>query len=377
MHGLLDDVEVVDLSRILAGPFAAQLLGEMGAHVTKVEPPAGDPARQIGPHVDGRSLYFSAFNTGKRGVVLDLEDTDDRAALDGLLARADVLIENFRPDTGARLGLAPAEIAARHPQLVHVTVSGYARDSERAGEGAFDVTIQAEAGIMGVTGVSGGEPARAGVPITDLAAGMWAALGAVGALFARHRTGRGRHVEVPLLDATLPLLSYVATAALHTREEPPRVGSGHHEVVPYRAYATADDRWLVVAVLADKFWEPLCVALGLDDLRDDGRLTAGPDRRAARERVDTAVATAIARLDRDEAKRRLDAAQVPNAPVLSVLEALSTPYVRERGLVTEVAAGASSYHIVRGPLATAAPTPAPLLDERQAEGPATDRGVAT
>lgn len=367
MEGLLDGVRVVDLSRILAGPLAAQLLAEMGADVTKVESPSGDPSREIGPHVDGRSLYFAAFNTGKRGVVLDLHDPDDAARLERLLAGADVLIDNFRPDAAASLGLDPPGVARRHPQLVHVTVSGYGHDSERGGEGAFDVTVQAESGIMAVTGQPDGEPARAGVPISDLAAGMWAALGAVGALFARGRTGTGRHLEVPLLDATLPLLSYMATAALHTGVEPGRVGSGHHEVVPYRAYPTRDGGWLVVAVLADKFWPALCDALGLHVLGAEAELQTGPARRAARDRIDAAVAEALAELDRGEAKRRLDAAQVPNAPVLSVLEALGTPYVEHRGLVTEVCGNDRHYHVVRGPLATAPATPAPDLGEHQAD----------
>ncbi|MBW3664224.1 MAG: CoA transferase [Actinobacteria bacterium] len=368
MTGLLEGVRVVDLSRVLAGPFAAHVLAEMGATVTKVEAPEGDPAREIGPHADGRSLYFATFNTGKRGVVLDLTDADDRAALDRMLGDVDVLVDNFRPGAARDLGLDPQTVATRHQHLVHVTVSGYARGSERSDEGAFDVTVQAEAGIMAVTGEPGGPPARAGVPISDLAAGLWAALGALGGLVARQRTGRGTHIEIPLLDATLPLLSYMATAALHTGDEPPRVGSGHHEVVPYRAYATADGGWLVVAALADKFWPRLCDALGLTELASDPTLRTGAGRRVARDRVDQVVAGALGRLDRDEAKRRLDAAQVPNAPVLSLLEAIATPYVAARGIVVEVGEGAGAYRLVRGPLhGSQPPAAAPGLGEHQGD----------
>ncbi|MDQ3972737.1 MAG: CoA transferase, partial [Actinomycetota bacterium] len=177
-QGLLSGVRVVDLSRVLAGPFAAQVLAEMGADVIKVEQPTGDPARGIGPHVDGRSLYFSALNTGKRGVALDLADPSGRAGLDALLASADIVVENFRPAAASALGCDPASLLVRHPGLTVVTVSGYARGSQRADSPALDLTVQAESGIMSVTGEPGGPPVRAGVPVGDLAAGLWAALAA-------------------------------------------------------------------------------------------------------------------------------------------------------------------------------------------------------
>lgn len=362
---LLDGLVVVDLSRVLAGPFAARVLAELGAEVIKVESPDGDPARAIGPHQDGRSLYFATFNSGKRGVVLDLRDPADRARLDRLLDRADVVVENFRPRAAAELGLTPERLLTDHPQLVVVTVSGYARDSDRAEEGAFDVAVQAEAGIMALTGEPDGPPVRAGVPISDLAAGLWAALGAVAGVLARQRTGRGCHLEVPLLDATLPLLSYVATAALHTGVEPPPVGSGHHELVPYRAYRAADG-WVVIAVLSDKFWPPLCAALDLDDLAARADLRTVVGRRAARREIDTRIEQAVAPLRVAELVERLRTAGVPHAPVRSVLDALSTPYVEGRGLVERIATAEGDYAVVRGPLPGVRPLgPAPALGADQ------------
>lgn len=388
-HGLLAGVRVVDLSRVLAGPFGAMQLSEMGADVVKVEFPSGDPVREVGPHRGERSLYFSAVNTGKRGVVLDPSEPTGRRHLDDLLAAADVVVENFRPDAARELGLDVASLRARHPHLVVITVSGYASDSVRAGEAAYDVSVQAEAGIMSVTGMSEGPPARAGVPLSDLAGGMYAALAAVSGLVSRATTGRGIHVEVPLLDATLPLLSYMATAAAEAGIDPPPVGSGHHRIVPYGAYE-ARDGWVVIAALADKFWSPLCDALGLAELRDREDLQVNAGRLAARDEVDVAVARSMASVSVQVAVDRLRDAGVPAAPVLGITDALATDYVTQRGMVRQVDAPEGTYTLVQGPLrAAGTDRPAPALGEHtkevitqwaaegQGERPTTSRGRAS
>ncbi len=364
---LMSGVRVIDLSRVLAGPFAGQVLAGMGADVIKVEHPAGDPARGIGPYIDGRSLYFSSLNTGKRGVVLDLGEPAGRAGLDALLATADIVVENFRPKAARSLRCEPATLLEAHPQLTVVTVSGYARDSQRASSPALDLTVQADSGIMSVTGEPGGAPVRAGVPIGDLAAGLWGALGATAGYAARLRDGHGRHIEVPLLDAAMSLLSYVATAAAGTGNEPPKVGSGHHSVVPYGAYPTADG-WVAIAVIGDKFWPPLCRAVGLDELAADESLQRNDQRLAARQHVDEAVATRLSTLRTDEALERLAAVGVPSAPVNTILGALDSPYVRERGIVAEIPVRDASYRVVQGPLRGAeAPRAAPDLGEHTHE----------
>ncbi len=375
MDAMLDGVRVVDLSRVLAGPHAGQVMAEMGADVIKVEGPGGDPARAIGPHLNGRSVYFSSLNTGKRGVMLDLRRPEGREALDAILGTADVALHNFRPSTASRLGLAPASLLARHPSLVVVTIVGYAGGTAAADEGAFDLTIQAETGVMAVTGEPGRPPVRAGVAVGDLVTGLWAVLGAVGGLLARDRdrgpggghTRGGRHVEVPMVDATLPLLSYMASSALATGQEPEKVGSGHHTVYPYGAYPTSDG-WMVVAVLSDKFWPRLCDALGLDALRDDRRLDINEGRRAHAREIDLALASALSDLSQQEADRRLRRTAVPHAPVRSVLEAITTPYVRGRGLVVEVPTAEGPYAVVTGPLRADRPLrAAPGLGEHTEE----------
>lgn len=367
MTGLLHGVRVVDLSRVLAGPFAAQILGEMGADVIKVEPPEGDMARGIGPHIGGRSLYFSSLNTNKRGVVLDLRDPIGRRALESLLATADIVVENFRPSAIAKLGLSAEGLIGRHPRLVVLTISSYARETVLAEEGSFDLVAQAESGVMSLTGEEGGSPVRAGVAIADLAAGLWGSLGAVAAYSMVLREGRGRHVETPLLDSAVPLLSYVATAAMGTGTDPEPVGSGHHNIVPYRAYPTADG-WVVVAVLGDKFWGPLCDALGLEEVKTRADLRTNTQRVAARAEVDHTVAAALCRLSTEEAIQRLASAGIPHGRLNSVLQALATPYVQSRGIVSEVNSPEGTYGIVHSPLWDGSnPIPAPALGEHTVE----------
>lgn len=364
---LLDGIRVVDLSRVLAGPYAGQVMAEMGADVIKVESPEGDPARAIGPHVDGRSVYFSSLNTGKRGVVLDLRTPPAHEALEALLAAADVTLHNFRPSTAARLGLDPPSLLAGHPSLILVTIAGHAGGTPSADEGAYDLTIQAETGLMAVTGEPGRPPVRAGVAVSDLVTGLWAVLGAVAGLFARDRGQGGRHVEVPMIDATLPLLSYIASSALSTGREPEKVGSGHHTVYPYGAYPAADG-WMAIAVLSDKFWPRLCNALGLETLGSDPRLATNQGRRARMHEVDATLTATLSRLPLEEADRRLREAEVPHARVRGILDALATPYVRSRGIVAEVRTPEGSYGVVGGPLRSDRPLrPAPGLGEHTEE----------
>ena len=258
-------------------------------------------------------------------------------------------------------------LAARHPHLVVVTISSYARGSDRESAASYDLIAQAESGIMSVTGEQGRPPVRAGVAISDLAAGLWAALGAVAAYAKRLQDGAGSHVEVPLLDAALSLLSYSATAAMASGDDPGPVGSGHHNVVPYRAFATADG-WVAVAVLGDKFWPQLCAALDRGDLAARPDLLTNAGRAAARSEVDAAIEEAIGRLTTSSALQRLEAGGIPHAPINSILQALGTPYVKERGLVGAVGEGDSGYNIVQGPLRDGRrPRPAPTPGEHTGE----------
>ena len=359
---MLDGVRIVDLSRILAGPFATQGLAQMGADVIKVESPDGDPGRQIGPFVGERSLYFSSLNSGKRSVVLDLKTEVDRQHLADLIASADIVVDNFRPSALATLGIDRAAVLDRHPQLVWVSISGFRSSSERAHDPAYDLSAQAEGGIMAVTGHPGGEPARAGVAISDLSTGLWAAIAILAAYVKSLRTGKGSLVEVPLVDSTMTLLSYIATTAVHTTEEPGPVGSGHHTLVPYGAYPTSDG-WIAIAVIGDKFWRHLVTALELSET--DG-LETNAQRNERREAVDSMVALATAKLTTAEAIARFGAADVPHAPIRSVLDAISMPYGQGAVQVLETESG--PYTVINAPTGPRPDLrPAPLLGQHTDE----------
>ncbi len=361
---MLEGVRVVDLSRVLAGPFAARLLGELGADVIKVESPAGDSARGIGPFLGDASLYFASLNSYKRGMVLDLAATEDRSALDALLATTDIVIENFRTAAAERFRCRPDDLLETYPHLTIITITGYGIDSDRVDEPAFDLTVQAESGVMSVTGHPNSPPTRAGIPVGDLAAGMWAALAAVAGYSARLRSGHGRSIEIPLLDSTLSMLAYLGTGAVATGTNPDPVGAGHPNIVPYGAFATADG-WLTIAVIGDRFWPRLVEALGLDASLLD--LATTRQRVADRLTVDAAVTAGLMGLTTSEATEKLAAADVPCAPLRSILDAVSTPYVQGRDLVERFDTDEGPYAVIRGPIGGATRRPAPTLGEHTVE----------
>ncbi|MBT8200862.1 MAG: CoA transferase [Acidimicrobiia bacterium] len=359
---MLEGVVVIDLSRILAGPFAAQALAQLGADVIKVEPPEGDPSRGIGPFIGSRSLYFSSLNTGKRGVVIDLKTAEGKARLDLLLDRADIVIENFRPAAADRLGLDADAALATRPELVWVSIPAFRASSGRSDDPGYDLIAQAESGIMSVTGESGGPPLRAGVAIGDLSTGLWAAIAALGGYIRRIRTGRGSRVEVPLVDATMTLLSYVGTSATATGEEPGPVGSGHHTLLPYGAFPTLDG-WLAIAVIGDKFWIRLADALELSPV--DG-LETNAARAAASDAVNRMVSVALAGMTTESAIERLQRADVPHAPIRSVIDAMTYPYGADA--VESIETESGSYHVVRAPTGEHLPLrPAPKLGQHDSE----------
>lgn len=314
----LEGIRLVDLSRVLAGPFATMLLADLGADVVKVEPPGGDETRAWGPPwwgdpADRRSAYFASVNRNKRSVVLDLRTDDGRAALDGLLATADLLVHNYRPLTAGRLGLKADALRARHPRLVVATVGGFpGTDSDRP---AYDILAQAVSGLMSVTGAPDGPPTKVGVAVLDLLAGLECAVGALAALVGR---GRVRTVEVSLVEASVTSLVNVLGNHLASGEEPARHGNAHPNIAPYQVMAAADGD-LVVAVGNDAQFARLLEVLGLED---DGRFATNPMRLAARAELDVLLATAVSERARDELLAALAAADVPSGPVNSVGEAV-------------------------------------------------------
>ncbi len=318
----LDGIRVIDLSRVVAGPFATMLLADLGADVVKVEPPAGDETRSWGPPwwgdpADRRSAYFASVNRNKRSVVLDLRTDDGRATCDRLLAGADLLIHNYRPGTASRLGLGTDALRERHPRLVVASVGGFAgADADRP---AYDLLAQAVSGLMSVTGEPSGPPLKVGVALLDLIAGLECAVGALAALVGRGSGGSS--VSVNLVEAGVTSLINVLGGLLATGVEPRRHGNAHPNIAPYQAFA-ARDGFLVVAVGNDAQFDRLLRVLGMTD--PDGRFATNSLRVAARDELAAWLGAAIGPWERASLVDALAVADVPAGPINSVPEAVAS-----------------------------------------------------
>jgi crotonobetainyl-CoA:carnitine CoA-transferase CaiB-like acyl-CoA transferase len=320
----LSGVRVLDFSRVLAGPYCTMLLADLGADVVKVERPgSGDETRSWGPpFVEGEATYYLAVNRGKRSLALDLAGPGSRAVVARLLAGADVVIENFRPGVAERLGLGYDAARALRPDVVYCSITGFGSGREPAGRAGYDFIIQAECGLMSITGDPEGPPAKAGVAVVDVLCGLHAATGILAALHARNQTGAGRRIEVSLLDSGLAGLVNVAQAALSTGLEARRYGNAHASIVPYEPFETAEG-WIAVAAPNDQLWLRLCEVLGRADLAADARLAENPGRVAHREEVVSALSETFRTQTAEHWLRALQARGVPSGKVRGVREAFA------------------------------------------------------
>lgn len=332
----LDGLRVLDLTRVLAGPYCAMMLADMGAEVLKIEEPThGDDTRAWAPHRAGWSTFFLGLNRGKKSVALDLKSAAGAAALRRLVPTADVLIENFRPGSLAKLGFGYEAAAELNPRLVYCSVTGYGVSGPRKDLPGYDAVIQAESGLMDVTGQRDGPPTRVGVAITDYLAGLYALSGILLALRDRDRTGRGQHVDVALLDALTSTLALPAGIYFHTGEAPGREGNQHHTLTPYETIEAADGL-VVVAVGNERLWKQFCKAIDAADLERHPDYATNTDRMAHRPRLIAELTPRLAAYTRDELIERLRAGAVPCAQVRTLGEALEDPHLRERGMVLDV-----------------------------------------
>ena len=369
--GPLAGLLVADFSRILAGPYASMLLADLGADVVKVEGPAGDDTRTWMPPVhDEVSTYFLGVNRNKRSIVLDLADAADRDVATRLAARADVLIENFRPGGLARFGLDYDTVAAANPGVVYASISGFGT-AEGAALPGYDLIVQAISGLMSLTGDPAGPPYRAGISVFDVMAGLHATIGVLSALHHRTESGRGQHVEVNLMSSALSGLVNHSSAVVAAGETPMRMGNSHPSLFPYDALPTADKE-LIVTAGNDGQFRKLCTVLGLDELVDDPRFRRNQDRTARRDELRPLLVERLSTRTADAWFRELIAAGVPCGPINTVNDGVA--FAEELGLdpVVQVGEGASAVPSIRNPI-TFSETPAryvlppPGLDEHGAE----------
>jgi crotonobetainyl-CoA:carnitine CoA-transferase CaiB-like acyl-CoA transferase len=333
--GPLDGLVVVDLTRVLSGPYCTMQLADMGARVIKVEQPGrGDDTRAWGPPFIGpESAYFLSINRNKESLTLDLKS--GRAVIERLLDRADVLVENFRPGTMERLGLGYAAVAERWPRLVYCSISGFGQTGPRRNEPGYDAVVQAEGGLMSITGDANGPPFRLGVAIADIVTGMFAAQGIALALLARARTGRGQHVDIGMLDSTAALLTYQAAIYFATGRPPTRMGNRHPTIVPYETFEASDGEF-VLAVGNEDLWRRFCELLDAPDIAADPRFATNRDRVSQYETLRTLLAARIKARPRAEWIERLMAAGVPCGSVRDVGEVLRDPQMTARDMIAAV-----------------------------------------
>ncbi len=330
---LLNDIRVLDASRVLAGPFCAQILADLGADVIKLERPGmGDETRAWGPpFLDDLSAYFLSCNRGKRSVTMDLSKPEGRELFHRLLHRCDVLIENFRTDSTSALGVGPSELLTEHPQLVVCSISGFGRTGRWRDRPGYDFIIQALSGFMAITGPVEGPPCKVGVAVTDILTGLYAVTAILACLSARRRSGHGYAIDLALMDCALAAQVNVAQAYLTSGDLPPRQGNAHLQIVPYQLFATAD-HWLVLAIGNDRQWRSFCHIVGRPDLAADPRFATNDNRVRHRQIVVTIVADILKERTTREWIPTLEAAEVPYAEVWSYDRVFTEPAVLERGM---------------------------------------------
>ena len=332
----LAGLRVVELARVLAGPFAAQILADLGADVIKVESPEGDGTRQWGPpwiERDGEraAAYYHACNRGKRSVVADFADEGDRAMVAALCAGADVVIENFKVGKLAKFGLDYESVAKANPRVVYCAVTGFGQDGPRREEPGYDFVIQGMSGLMSITGEPGGAPMKMGVSISDLTCGLYSVIAIQSALLMRERTGRGQHVDMALLDCSVSLLANQAMSFFASGENPPRMGNAHAQVVPYGVYRAKDGE-VVLAPANDRLFRALMRVLGRDDMADDPRLADNAGRIANRSWVEAEIERQVAGRELEPLLAACREAGVPAGPINDCAAVFSDQQVVAREL---------------------------------------------
>jgi crotonobetainyl-CoA:carnitine CoA-transferase CaiB-like acyl-CoA transferase len=375
----LQGITVLDLTRVLSGPYCTMLLADLGARVIKVEQPGkGDDTRGWGPPFQsGESAYFLSINRNKESVTLDFKQPEGRSLLERLIGRSDVLVENFRPGTLAKQGLDYEAIRGRHPHLVYCSISGFGHTGPRRREAGYDAVMQGEGGLMSITGATDGPPYRLGVAIADIVTGMFAAQGITAALLARERTGQGQAVDIAMLDSVAALLTYQAGIYFATNRAPGRMGNRHPTIVPYETFSAADGEF-VLAIGNDDQWRRFCRVAGIED---DERFATNRQRVVAYDQLRPLLAERLRRESRRYWIEGLTAAGVPCGSVRDLAELFADPQVAARAMIEEV------QHATVGPLrvlgtplklsetAASIRTPPPRLGEHTASVLTAEAGV--
>ena len=370
----LDDILVLDLTHVLAGPFATSQLQDFGARVIKVERPGtGDDTRAFPPFLQGESAYFAALNHGKQSITLDLKSAPDRAIFDRLLARADVILENFRPGTMERLNYGWDALHARLPRLIYGAVSGFGHTGPEAGKPAYDMVVQARGGVMSITGEEGGPPVRVGASIGDIVAGMYLVQGVLAALVARNRTGLGSKIDISMLDAQIAIQEHSLAITTATGKPPGRTGARHPTITPFSTFR-ASDGFFVIAAGNDALFARLCITLGQPQLAADPRFATNEARCENVHLLKRMIESVTLARTRAEWVAILDQAGLPTGLVQNMAEAIADPQITARNMVLGIPprAGGPAFMAAGNPVKmTGLPDPAPRGPARTCTAPRT------
>lgn len=336
MRHALEGIKVIDLTRVLAGPYATMLLADFGAEIIKIEvPKTGDDSRAFGPYVNGESAYFMSINRNKKSITLNLKTEEGKDILKKLVSQADVLVENFRPGTMEKLGLGYELLKEINPKLIYAASSGYGHTGPYSQKPAYDAVVQAMGGIMSITGQVGGKPTRVGTSIGDIAAGLFTAIGVLTALNYRNETGKGQKVDVAMLDCQVAMLENAIARYTSTGDVPKPGGNKHPSIVPFESFGTNDGD-IMVAAGNDNLFQKLCSALQLEDAANDARFATNPLRNENYEALKPILDKAFAEKSIDEWRSILDEAGVPNSPINTIDRVVEHPQVMARDMVQTV-----------------------------------------
>ena len=337
MAGPLDGMKVLDLTRVLAGPYATMLLGDLGAEVIKIEQPGtGDESRNFGPFKNGFSLYFMSVNRGKQSVTLNLKTERGQAVFKRLLKQTDVLVENFRPGTMEKLGLDYDTLKVEHPSLIYAACSGFGQTGPYAQQGAYDMIIQGMGGIISITGEPDGPPVRVGTSISDITAALFTTIGVLSALHHRNRTGRGQLVDVAMLDSLVAVLENAVVRYFATGEAPKPLGARHPAITPFEAFASADGH-VIIALGNDTLWAKFCEHVDRQELISDERFRTNADRTENHGELFPILSEVMSQRKTDDWIDALGAIGVPCGPINAMDKVVSHPQVQAREMITRIA----------------------------------------
>lgn len=373
MKQALENIRVLDLTRVLAGPYATMILGDLGADIIKIEMPGtGDDSRAFGPYVNNESAYFMSLNRNKRSITLNLKSEKGKEVFIEMVKKADVLVENFRPGTMEKLGLGYDYLSTINPRLIYAASSGYGHTGPYSKRAAYDAVVQAMGGIMSITGQKDGKFTRVGTSIADINSGLFTAIGILAALNSRHVTGKGQKVDVAMLDALVAILENAIARYVVTGEVPKPGGNRHPSIVPFEPFETSDGE-VVVAVGNDTLWAKFCQVIGREELINDERFKTNPLRNKNYDELRPLIAESMKKKTTAEWLKLLDEAGVPNGPINTIDKVLEDPQIKARDMIVEIEHPVAGKLKVPGvPIKLSATpgsirTPAPVLGQHTEE----------